>query len=182
MRAAPLAFCLDPESTQDRRTLRDVCRITHHHDEAYVGALAVVHAVNRAWNGCWTGGPGLVSSVAEQLPDSRVRDRLRELENPGTAESLRSMAARFGNSAYVAESVPFALFAAEQARHDDFADWLSGLIEAGGDTDTIASIAGQIVGCAVGYDGLPKDLVERLPDLADVRRVIDAFAAQVLSR
>ena len=88
MRVAPLAFCLDPENAQDRRTLRDVCRITHHHDEAYVGALAVVHAVNRAWNGCWTGGPGLVSSVAEQLPDSRVRDRLREFENPGTVECL----------------------------------------------------------------------------------------------
>src|SRR5262245_33045013 len=36
MRIAPLAFLLDLRSDEHRRTLRDVCRITHHHDEAYV--------------------------------------------------------------------------------------------------------------------------------------------------
>lgn len=42
MRVAPLAFLLDPAKTDDRILIRDVCRITHHNDEAYVGALAVV--------------------------------------------------------------------------------------------------------------------------------------------
>ena len=41
MRIAPLAFLLDLTNDDERRTLRDVCRITHHHDEAYVGGLAV---------------------------------------------------------------------------------------------------------------------------------------------
>lgn len=41
MRIAPLAFCLNPFDDDDRRTIRDVCRITHHHDEAYLGALAI---------------------------------------------------------------------------------------------------------------------------------------------
>src|SRR5262249_50491561 len=31
MRAAPLAFCLDPNDEMERRTIRDVSRITHHH-------------------------------------------------------------------------------------------------------------------------------------------------------
>src|SRR5919205_386958 len=35
MRIAPLAFCLDPTDYRARRVLRDVCRITHHHEEAY---------------------------------------------------------------------------------------------------------------------------------------------------
>jgi ADP-ribosylglycohydrolase len=123
-----------------------------------------------------------VSSVADELPDSRVRDRLRELENVETAQSFRAIAARFGNSGYAAESVPFALFAAQHAREADYSDWLLRLIEAGGDTDTIASIAGQIVGCEMRYGGLPRHLVGRLPDLADMRRVIDAFAIYAISR
>jgi ADP-ribosyl-[dinitrogen reductase] hydrolase len=42
MRIAPLAFCLDPANPEDRRTIRDVSRITHHNEEAYVGALALL--------------------------------------------------------------------------------------------------------------------------------------------
>ena len=38
MRAAPLAFFLDPAVDADRTRLRDIARITHHHDEAYVGS------------------------------------------------------------------------------------------------------------------------------------------------
>jgi len=45
MRIAPLAFLLEPATPADRRVIRDVCRITHHNDEAYVGALAVVIAI-----------------------------------------------------------------------------------------------------------------------------------------
>ena len=41
MRLAPLAFVLDSDRDDDRRTIRDVCRITHRNDEAYVGGLAI---------------------------------------------------------------------------------------------------------------------------------------------
>jgi ADP-ribosylglycohydrolase len=34
MRIAPLAFMLDASLPESRRTIRDVCRITHHSDEA----------------------------------------------------------------------------------------------------------------------------------------------------
>src|SRR5271165_4909581 len=37
MRIAPLAFLLDPATRGDRTIIRDVCRITHHNNEAYVG-------------------------------------------------------------------------------------------------------------------------------------------------
>ena len=38
-------FVLDPTLEQNRTAIRDVSRITHHSDEAYVGALAVAIAV-----------------------------------------------------------------------------------------------------------------------------------------
>ena len=74
MRAAPLAFCLDPSDEAQRRTIRDVSRITHHHEEAYAGALAVVAAVRAAAVGLWDGSNDLLRLVVEVLPDwSRIR-------------------------------------------------------------------------------------------------------------
>ncbi len=45
MRIAPLAFLLSPADHHDRTLIRDVCRITHRSDEAYVGALAVMLSI-----------------------------------------------------------------------------------------------------------------------------------------
>ena len=80
MRIAPLAFAIDPFDNADRVLIRDVSRLTHHSDEAYIGALAVLLAIHLS-----RPHPDLVStltSIADQLPDSRVRDRLiRETEH-----------------------------------------------------------------------------------------------------
>jgi len=46
MRIAPLAFCTDPSTSLGRQMIRGVCRITHHSEEAYVGALAVVLSIH----------------------------------------------------------------------------------------------------------------------------------------
>src|SRR5262245_40232283 len=59
-RIAPLAFCLDPKDPKARIVIRDVCRITHHHDEAYAGALAVAIAIHEGSNGSWEGENGLL--------------------------------------------------------------------------------------------------------------------------
>jgi ADP-ribosylglycohydrolase len=72
MRAAPLAFLLDPQEPNHRVRLRDIARITHHHDEAYIGALAVVVAIRRAAGRLdWSN-----RTIAAELLDSRVRDNL----------------------------------------------------------------------------------------------------------
>ena len=70
MRIVPLAFFLNPEYEADRRTIRDICRITHHNDEAYVGALAIVYAIRAAITGTWQAGDELLEQVANELPDT----------------------------------------------------------------------------------------------------------------
>lgn len=152
MRIAPLAFV-----PAGRSLIRDVCRITHRNEEAYAGALAVVMAI---------GGGDFA-----ELPDSVVRDRLLGLGEMSIAE----MALRFGSSGYVAESVPLAIFAARQRL--GFEDMLEQVIAVGGDTDTNASIAGQIAGARLGLSGLPGALLDRLPDRAEILAVAERFAA-----
>ncbi len=176
MRAAPLAFCLDPNDEAQRRTIRDVSRITHHNEEAYAGALAVVAAAHAAATGRWDGPNDLLRLVAEVLPDTQVRDRLIALTEIDKQTPLLEIASRFGCSGYVAESVPLALCGASRIRSLDFRTLLIELIACGGDTDTNASMAGQIAGALIGRARLPEDLIAGTPDWRLVDAVAGAFA------
>lgn len=145
MRIAPLAFVLDPGVDADRRTLRDVCRITHRNDEAYAGALAIVLAIRHLLAG-GARDESLLRVLAQALPDTCVRDRLRLLCE--TKPTVREYADRFRATGYVADSVPLALLAA--VRSADLMEGYRAIIACGGDTDTIASMFGQVFGAAEG--------------------------------
>jgi ADP-ribosylglycohydrolase len=176
MRAAPLAFCLDPNDDASRRTIRDVCRITHHHEEAYAGALAVVIAAHAAARGLWEGSNNLLRLVAEALPDTQTRDRLLALAGIEEETSLREIARRFGCSGYVVESVPLALCGASRIQRLGFKTVLMELIACGGDTDTNASIAGQVMGALIGRKRLPDEMISRTPESDAVEAIVGAFA------
>lgn len=176
MRIAPLAFFLDPTEPSDRQLIRDVCRITHHNEEAYVGALAVVTAV-RSLAFDHASPSDLLEAVLSILPDSRVRDRIIELNSFHDA-SIDDVATRFGSSGYVVESVPLSLYAARFIDRFQFEEILRMVIEAGGDTDTNASITGQMLGTWIGASEIPARLIHSLPNVA---RIASYFAG-VLER
>lgn len=152
MRIAPLAFFVNPET--DRTLIRDVCNITHKNDEAYVGALAILYALHYIITNQWLSGMSLAALITPQLPDSSVRDNLIKLqENPSL--SIREAAGLVGKSGHVIESVPFSIFAAGKLMESNFEDVLVEIILCGGDTDTNASLAGQIMGAFIGLSRFP---------------------------
>lgn len=162
MRVAPLAFFLDATSENGRQLVRDVVRITHKNDEALAGALAVVLAVHFSRT---LPAALVLEKVVENLPDSSTRDALLQ-----RAASLESFASAVGTSGYAAHAVPVALFGACMERPPF--EVIERLVRCGGDTDTIASIAGQIIGTRVRLEGLPEvafqlSCAERLRDLAE---------------
>jgi ADP-ribosyl-[dinitrogen reductase] hydrolase len=164
MRVAPLGFLLDPQTEFNRTLLRDICRITHHSDEAYIGALAIVLAIHSIAIEQQALQPSLLKNICHQLPDSNVRDRIDEIGKVMSEHGIAACGNQFGNSAYVAESVPFALAAATLIPSQGFEEVLTTVIECGGDTDTNASIAGQIGGAWLGLSNLPATLVESVQD------------------
>jgi len=174
MRIAPLAFLLDPRSDDARRTLRDVCRITHHHDEAYVGALAVTAAV-RLVSQTGYSPENLLVDIAADLPDSKVRDRILRFANFGDDVSPFQIGDTWGSSGFVVDSIPLAIFAAREVYKRSFERILQQVIAAGGDTDTIASIAGQIAGAALGTSALPPELMDRLRDKEEILGIAERF-------
>jgi ADP-ribosyl-[dinitrogen reductase] hydrolase len=182
MRIAPLAFYLDLNNYHSRQILRDVCRITHHNEEAYAGALAVAISVQAAWTGLWQGGVELINLLIDHLPDSNVRDRLIEIGKLDIAIPLTEIARHYGCSGYVIESVPLAICAAARADQLSFQSVMEELISCGGDTDTNAAMAGQIIGTLIGYTNLPQHLISSLPEIADIVRTAEEFTAIILKK
>jgi ADP-ribosyl-[dinitrogen reductase] hydrolase len=180
MRIAPLAFCLNPHEPAERQVIRDVCRITHHNEESYAGALAILLAVRGAFLGTWAGEANLLRLVIPYLPDTSVRDRLMEFDRLGTGISLEDAAIRFGTSGYVVESVPMALLGAQQISELGFTELMESIVKTGGDTDTIASMAGQVCGAMLGQKGLPAHLIRRLPSKEKIISIAETFASTVM--
>lgn len=177
IRIAPLAFLLDPENDLDRRTIRDVCRISHRHDEAYLGALALIHSIRFAMvRGNLSGE--LFDFLSASLPDSVVRDRFRSIQS----ESLSpyDYVARFSSSGYVADSVPLAILSA--VYFSDFETLLPEIISLGGDTDSNTSMACQLLAASQDSNSLPANWFNRLEDVSQIKQIVHDFSLSICSR
>lgn len=115
------------------------------------------------------------AKTAEALPDSRVKDRILEFARLRADTSVAEIAARFGSSGYVVETVPLALFMGMRMEPKNFESTLNQLSKTVEDADTIGSIAGQIAGAQISFSSLPKGLVS-LPFVAEVQRGAESFA------
>ena len=179
MRIAPLAFFLPID--KERTLIKDICYITHKNDEAYVGCLSVLYALDMVIKGKWSPGEQLLSLILPHLPDTGVKDNMKKLlENPHL--SIAEAASQIGSSGHVVESIPFALFAAQQIGHKGFRDIVSAIIQCGGDTDTNASVAGQFMGAFLGYSHLPAELIESFKTLKESKyifQVVDKLSLQI---
>lgn len=166
MRVAPLAFFLDPDNDAQRQTIRDTCRITHRNDEAYIGALAILRTLRHVV----LGGklePGFLPLLVDKLPDSRVRDRLADVCKHSV--NIQQYANQFATSGYVVDSVPLAILAATES--SDVLATIEQLVKTGGDTDTNASMFGQIYGAAHGVQSLPSQILAQIDGVTLVRDI-----------
>ena len=153
MRIAPLAFLLDPTDRNDRTIIRDVCRITHRNDEAYLGALSILHVIKHRRL-----ERDVIDYLIVQLPDSRVRDRFIEVKKDDLYAV--DLALRYPPTGYVVDSVPLSILCAIESI--SVMESIKSIVEFGGDTDTIASMFGHLIGAIRGMTILPMEFVERI--------------------
>ena len=98
--------------------------------------------------------------VAEWLPDppAAAAERLRAAGlDPGHTRPWR------GISAYVVPSVAWSLYAFLRSP-EDYWTTVCTAIAVGGDTDTMAAMAGAMAGARLGPGALPRPLLDRLTD------------------
>ena len=162
MRVAPLAFFLDPHNESDRRTIRDVCRITHRNDEAYLGGLAIIYSIKHGKL-----ERPLIEFLIQKLPDSRVRDRFIEIRNDDLSSC--DLASRYPPTGYVVDSVPLSILVATES--SCVLNSIESIVKFGGDTDTVASIYGNIYGAVNGTDGLPMQTVQKIDEVSLISQI-----------
>jgi ADP-ribosyl-[dinitrogen reductase] hydrolase len=177
MRVAPLAFLLNPDNDLDRQTIRDVCRITHRNDEAYIGGLAIIRAIRHALAN-ESLDERVIQALIVSLPDSRVRDRFIEIED--NSLTVQDYATTFACGGYVVDSVPLAVLASVKSQ--DYMSGIATIMQCGGDTDTIASMYGQIFGAAHGVDALPGDLIWQIDEVDLIEEIASTFARWCVSK
>lgn len=166
MRIAPLAF----KENMNREIIKDACSITHKNDEAYVGALAVYYSIRKAISNEWKGDIDLIKLIVDELPDTQVRDRLLELDSLNHL-SIVEVGLKYKPTGYVVDSVPISIFAAQKTVQLSLEEIFIELIKVGGDTDTICSMTGQIVGALINYEQIPKHLLEKFNALQEAELI-----------
>jgi len=84
-------------------------------------------------------------------------------------------------TAYVIPTVLCAFYCFLRAP-GDFVECVTGAICAGGDTDTVAAIAGAISGAFNGVSSIPRNLIDSLKDSAEIIEITERFYRETVER
>ncbi len=178
MRAAPLGLLFGEDTRSMVEATVEQSRITHLDPRCSAGALAVAGAVSIAARREPVSTEKFLRTLAGLAApaDDSVAGAIRGLQGwahlPPAEAARRLHAERLdpacreechGISALVTPSVVWSLYAFLRTP-DDYWSTVCTAIEVGGDTDTMAAIAGAISGARLGPGALPAPLVERLND------------------
>ncbi len=161
---SPVVGAIFAEDVARRRTMAQALAEVTHTDPRAVSA-AVFTADAAAACALAAGGAAPTFDDAIEATDSApLREALRRAALLARGQGGVEPASReIGTSGFAVHAVPFALFCFLRHRGDPMAS-IRCAVEAGGDTDTIAAIAGSWCGALRGERGLPAGLLDRIQD------------------
>ncbi|MEB3337982.1 MAG: ADP-ribosylglycohydrolase family protein, partial [Leptolyngbyaceae bacterium] len=171
-RSAIIGAVFADSPTQLADFVRASTTLTHTDPRALTGAQAI--AALTAW---------AIQHPAQGLLEPEVLQILGTLAHPTDLEwqqllaklhtayqshlSVKEFAERLGLlegvSGYIYHSVPVAIYA-WMRHYGNFEQTLIAVLELGGDTDTVAAIAGALAGAVVGEAGIPSVWIEGIKD------------------
>jgi ADP-ribosylglycohydrolase len=137
-------------------------QVTHDTDIAHAGAAAVAAVVSAGVN-----GETFEKAMPRAIRAAGHFGFAGPFEEALRLSSVDAIVERFGTGVETAESVPTA-FGVARLCHGDV--WEAGIQAAalGGDTDTIAALAGAMVGACTGLSALPPDAVLKVREVNDL--------------
>jgi ADP-ribosylglycohydrolase len=195
MRAGPLGLLL-PDTSAMCRAAVEQARITHLDPRCAAGSAVIARAVALASAGQRFQAREFIEELATcaALVDGSVAAAVRGLTawvNLPPLEAARHVHASGldpahshrwqGISAFVTPSVLWSLYAFLRSP-DDYWETICTAITVGGDTDTMAAMAGAISGARVGVDALPSILLHRINDRGEWRAPALATLASTCAR
>jgi poly(ADP-ribose) glycohydrolase ARH3 len=174
MRAAPAAIIGGGDLGRVAALARAQARVTHAHPLGQDGAALLALAVAAVATGAGVDPAAAIATTLDQLETRELRDAASTALTLGPTATPTVIADRLGNGIAALQAVPAAL-AAFLGAPDDPRTVLVRAVTIGGDTDTIAAMAGAMVGARVGARGLPADLLDRLEARDDLVAGADAL-------
>ena len=160
-------YFADDSETRDRFADAST-RITHSDPRALESARLIAKAATLAADGVQN-PVVILDSLERQVESNEMKIRFPLLRS-GIAEGIevRAFADSFGRkpgfvSGFAPDTAAVALFAWLRHR-GDYRATVTSVIAAGGDTDTVAFVAGSLAGIDAGGEGLPADWVSGLRD------------------
>lgn len=156
MRVGPVGAWFSDDLKRAATESAASAEVTHAHPEGIAGGIAVGVAAAHAASlrGQEFPGRSLIEVVLEHVPASLVRDGLtRALEIFDVAPPEAAAELGNGSKASAQDTVPFALWAVATRREYESA--VRTCVEAGGDMDTTAAIAGGIIAAQQGPGCVP---------------------------
>lgn len=181
MRSAIIGARFWEDAERRRQFVSASTRITHKDQRAQTAALAVAEAA--AWIVAGRATPDFPGRLASFGNDEEWGRAIKQLcASLAANQSVRDFAGVLGQrsavSGYAYHSVPVALFA--WLRHSgDSAQVIESVVRCGGDTDTVAAIAGALAGCENGRDGFPPGWVAGVKEWPRSISFIERLAERV---
>jgi ADP-ribosylglycohydrolase len=165
--------------------------LTHTDPKALTGALAIAHLA--AWG--FRNQPALplkeqeIFSILEKCGTTddiewqAITGRMRSAFKQGLSvtEFAVQMNLSKGVSGYIYHTVPVAVYS-WMKHFGEFEQTLIAVLNCGGDTDTVASIAGALAGINTGGEAIRKDWVDRIRDYPCSIHLLKNLAACLAAR
>lgn len=166
MRILPLAFIRDISY----ETIENVSALTHSHERSKIACVLYIEIAK--------------SILSDDLDISEhiklSCDKIRKYYN--NSEELHHFERIFNNDLENVRSSGYVITTLECVLHclintDNYKDAVLKAVNFGGDTDTAAAICGGLAGIYYGYDAIPIDWIESIPQIEDVLSLCERYEA-----
>lgn len=175
MRIAPLMFLTDQKPITKRwQIAREVSGITHAHFISVACCFYYLEFMRHIFHG--NDKQTAYKKLREKLPEFFASCSIEEEEYTFLDRLLKGQISKLKESeikstGYVVDSLEAAIWCVMSEK--SFEATVLKAVNLGGDTDTIASIAGAIAGLLYGYDAIPQEWLKVLARREDIEKLAD---------
>ncbi|MFC1982785.1 ADP-ribosylglycohydrolase family protein [Chloroflexota bacterium] len=165
MRVSPLSLFYWNNHAQLIEAVYHASRITHHHplgvEGAMLQAIAVALAIEESPTSSFD-AQLFISNLLGYATEDVYRSKIGNMKSLlACSDDKQRIVEVLGHGVEAFNSVTAAIFSF-LSNHESFISTVTYAISLGGDTDTIASMAGAISGAYLGIDAIPGDWIEQL--------------------
>ncbi|MFZ6731785.1 ADP-ribosylglycohydrolase family protein [Undibacterium sp. Ji42W] len=186
MRSAMIGAILSNDASARNAHVQTSTLLTHTDTKAFTGALAIAEIAARLVNQTWQTRPSLdelINLLNSLSDDTEWQAAVKGIQESCLAPDPALIAqnhfgGKHGISGYTMHTVPFAIIA--WYRHfGSYHNTIDAVVNAGGDVDSVAAIAGALAGASVGLAGIPQEWRDGLMDWPHSRQYLQILASKV---